>query len=87
MPAPTTPRYRGFPLPTLMLLGGVVAGVVLGLLCALVVRLSARAKARSANRRLRGAIGEVTETLVVEPVQAELEAYRATRSGLAAALR
>jgi GTP-binding protein EngB required for normal cell division len=87
MPAPTTPRYRGFPLPTLMLLGGVVAGVVLGLLCALVVRLSARAKARSANRRLRGAIAEVTGTLVVEPVQAELEAYRATRSGLAAALR
>ncbi len=87
MPAPTTPRYRSFPVPTLMLLGGVVAGVALGLLCALVVRLSARAKARSADRRLRGAIAEVTEALVVEPVQAELEAYRATRSGLAAALR
>ncbi len=87
MPAPTTPRYRGFPLPTLMLLGGVVAGIVLGTLCALVVRLSARAKARSADRRLRAAITEVTERLVVEPVQAEIEAYRATRAGLGAALR
>ena len=47
--------------------------------------LSARGKARSADRRLRAAIGEVTERLVVEPVEAEVEAYRATRSGLAAA--
>ncbi|HYO40973.1 MAG TPA: GTPase [Nocardioidaceae bacterium] len=87
MPAPTTPRYRGFPLPTLLLLGGVLAGILLGLLCRVVVGLSARAKARSADRRLRGAISEVTERLVVEPVQAEVEAYRATQSGLAAALR
>ncbi len=87
MPAPTTPRYRGFPLPTLLLLGGVLAGILLGLLCRVVVGLSARAKARSADRRLRAAISEVTERLVVEPVQAEVEAYRATQSGLAAALR
>jgi GTP-binding protein EngB required for normal cell division len=87
MPAPTTPRYRGFPLPTLMLLGGVVVGVVLGMLCALVVRVSSRAKARSADRRLRAAIAEVTERLVVEPVQGEIEAYRATRAALSTALR
>ena len=87
MPAPDTPRYRGFPLPTLMLLGGVLAGVLLALLCRLVVRLSARRKARSADRRLRSAIGEVTERLVIEPVEAEIEAYRATRAGLTAALR
>jgi hypothetical protein len=87
VPAPPTPRYRGFPLPTLLLLGGVLAGILLGLLCRLVVGLSARAKARSADRRLRSAISEVTETLVVEPVQAEVEAYRATRAALTAALR
>ena len=87
MPAPDTPRYRGFPVPTLMLLGGVLAGIVLALLCRLVVRLSARRKARSADRRLRTAIGEVTDRLVVEPVEAEIEAYRATRAGLTAALR
>ena len=87
MPAPDTPRYRGFPLPTLMLLGGVLAGVLLALLCRLVVRLSARRKARSADRRLRSAIGEVTERLVIEPVEAEIEAYRATQAGLTAALR
>jgi GTPase Era involved in 16S rRNA processing len=87
MPAPSTPRYLDFPVPTLMLLGGVVVGVLLGLLCRIVVGMSARRKARSADRRLRSAIGDVTERLVIEPVQAEVEAYRATRSGLASALR
>jgi hypothetical protein len=53
----------------------------------MVVGLSARARARAAERRLREAIGEVTDRLVVQPVEAELEAYRATRAGLAAALR
>jgi len=87
MPTPDTPRYRGFPLPTLMLVGGVVAGIVLGLLCRLVVALSARRKARSADKRLRAAIGEVTERLVIEPVEVEVEAYRATQAALGAALR
>ncbi len=87
MPSPDTVAYRGVPLPTLMLLGGVGAGVLLALLAKLVVRLSARAKARSADRRLRGAIEEVAERLVLEPVEAEVEAYRATRAGLEAALR
>jgi hypothetical protein len=85
--APSTPRTRGVPLPTLLLVGGVVAGIVLGLLCKALVGLSARRRARVAERRLRAAIGEVTERLVVEPVQGEIEAYRATRAGLAAAVR
>jgi GTP-binding protein EngB required for normal cell division len=87
MPAPSTPDYRGVPWPTLMLLGGVVAGLLLAWACKLVVRLSARSKARSADRRLRSAIAEVTERLVIEPIEAEVEAYQATRSGLQAALR
>jgi GTP-binding protein EngB required for normal cell division len=87
VPQPDTPRYRGLPVPTLMLLGGIAVGLLLALVCRIVVSLSARTKARSAQRRLHSAIGEVTERLVIEPVEAEVEAYRATRSGLAAALR
>ena len=45
------------------------------------------AKARSADRRLRTAIGEVTERLVVEPIEEELNAYRSVRDGLHTALR
>jgi GTP-binding protein EngB required for normal cell division len=87
VPAPTTPESRGLPLPTLLLVGGVVLGILLGLVSKGVVRLTARRTARGAERRLRSAIGEVTDRLVVEPVEAEVEAYRATRAGLAAALR
>jgi GTPase Era involved in 16S rRNA processing len=87
MPAPETPDYRGFPIPTLMLLGGVLAGVLTALLSRLLSSLAARRKARSADRRLRAAIGEVTEELVIAPIEAEISAYRSTRDGLTSALR
>jgi GTPase Era involved in 16S rRNA processing len=87
LPAPETPGYRGFPVPTLMLLGGTAVGVVLAVLCRVLTSLGARRKARSADRRLRAAISEVTEELVVAPIEAEIAAYRAARDGLATALR
>jgi GTP-binding protein EngB required for normal cell division len=87
LPEPTTPDLRGFPLPTALLVGGLVVGVLLGLVSGLVVRWSAARRARSARRHLRAAAAEVTDRLVVEPIDAEVEAYLATRDGLAAALR
>ncbi len=87
LPTPQTPDFRGFPVPTLMLVGGVLVGVLLALVSRVLAGLGARARARSADRRLRSAIAEVTERLVVEPVEAELDAYRSTRDGLAAALK
>jgi GTP-binding protein EngB required for normal cell division len=87
LPEPGTPAYRGFPVPTLLLVGGVAAGVLLALVCRVLVGLTARRKARSADRRLRAAIREVSGELVVDPVQAELEAYAAVRAGLDQALR
>jgi GTPase Era involved in 16S rRNA processing len=87
MPEPSTPKLRGLPVPTLMLVGGVVVGVLLALVCRLFVRWSARAKAHSAERRLRAAISDVTERLVIEPVEAEVEAYRTARHAVAAVLR
>jgi hypothetical protein len=87
MPAPRTPRYGGFPVPTLMLLGGVVVGVALALGSRVFTGIAARARAASADRRLRAAISEVTERLVIEPIEAEVEDYRCVREGLAVALR
>ncbi len=84
---PAAPRAGGLPLPTVLLLGGVALGVALAVLCRGVVRLAARRRARAADRRLRSAIAEVAERLVVAPVEAEVEAYRATRAALDAALR
>ncbi|HSE07877.1 MAG TPA: GTPase [Nocardioidaceae bacterium] len=87
LPDPSTPDYLGLPVPTLMLLGGVVAGVLVALLSRLSAAIGARRRASSADRRLRDAIGEVTEELVIAPIETELDAYRRTRDGLAAALR
>ena len=85
MPVPDTSEYRGFPLPSLMLVLGVVAGVALALLSRVLIAVGARSRARKAEKRLREAVSEVCEELVVEPVAAELAAYRSTWEGLRAA--
>jgi GTP-binding protein EngB required for normal cell division len=87
IPEPATPDYGGLPVPTLMLLGGAAMGIVLGLLSRVFVRWSARSRARTAEKRLRSALTEVTERLVVEPIEVEVAAYRTVRDGLVAARR
>lgn len=87
LPEPATPDVRGLPVPTLMLLGGVVLGLLLAGLCRLLVGWSARARARAVERRMRSAIADVADRLVVTPIDAELDAYRRTRDGLAVAAR
>jgi len=87
LPEPPTPELRGFPIPTLMLLGGVALGVLLALVCRVLVSVTARRRARSADKRLRDAISAVSEEVVVHPIQAELAAYSTMRDGLAIALK
>jgi len=87
LPGPETPEYRRVPVPTLMLLGGVLVGVLVALLSRVFTNIGAHRRATSANRRLRAAIAEVTDALVIGPIEAELEACRRTLDGLTAALR
>jgi hypothetical protein len=87
VPQPDTPRWQGVPWPTLMLLGGVALGILLALVCRLLVRMTARSRGRTAHRRLTGAISEAARELVVQPVEAELAAYREVRAGLDRALK
>ena len=82
LPDVRTPDYRGFPVPTLLLAVGVLGGVGLALLSRALIAVGARARARRAEKALRVAVSAVCEELVVEPVAAELAAYRATREGL-----
>ncbi len=86
VPAPGTPSLVGVPVPTLMLLGGIGLGLLLALVCRWLVSLTARRRARAADRRLRGAIREVCEEIVIAPVEAELAAHRDVRAGLDRAL-
>jgi GTPase Era involved in 16S rRNA processing len=77
-----TPQVGGVALALVLLVGGLVLGIVLGLVCRLAVASVARSRAELAGRRLRAAVSEVSHELVVAPVEAELAAYTAVRSGL-----
>jgi len=87
MPAPETPTFQGIALPLVLLVGGVAIGVLLALLCRLLVSSTAKKRARAADRRLRDAIAEVSEELVISPVKDELAAYETVRNGLTRALK
>jgi len=83
----STPEYLGIPVPTIMLLGGIALGILLALVCRVLVSLTAKRRARAADKRLRDAISEVSEEIVVQPIRAELASYTTVREGLAAALK
>ncbi|MGA8245821.1 MAG: YfjP family GTPase [Nocardioides sp.] len=83
---PSTPQVGGFPVPTVLFLGGVVLGVLLSVMCRLLVSVTARSRARAADRRLRTAISAVADDLVVAPVRGELGAYDQVQHSLARAL-
>lgn len=87
LPQPGTPDWYGFPAPTFLLLGGVIAGIVLALLARLASNIAARRRAAGADRRLRAGIAEVTGQFVIHPIEAELAAYRQFRDGVQVALR
>jgi GTP-binding protein EngB required for normal cell division len=82
---PPAPDVEGFPVPTLMAVGGVAAGLAVALLTAPFVRWGANARARRARRRLQAAIAAVAHERVAEPVRAEIDRHTAFRAAVAAA--
>ncbi|MEO9326165.1 GTPase [Nocardioides sp. C4-1] len=81
------PQVAGMPLPLLLLVGGIVLGVLLALVCRALVASTARSRAAAADDKLRDAVHQVTQELVVAPVTAELAAYTTVRSNLATVLK
>lgn len=82
---PPAPHVEGFPLPTLLVAGGLAFGILLALLAAPLVRLGARSRARRARRRLRAAIADVAIRRIGDPVREEINRYGRFREALAAA--
>jgi len=74
--------WWGFPAPTVLTVGGVLAGLLVAGLARIGVEVGARRRARYAARALRGSIGTVTAALVIEPVEAERERYEKARVAL-----
>lgn len=76
MPRLPAPRWHGFGLPTLLVVGGVVAGIVVSLVSRVGVEVGARAKAYRAERVLTDSVREVARQAVVAPVEEELARHR-----------
>ncbi|MGE5765271.1 MAG: ABC transporter, partial [Mycobacterium leprae] len=85
LPAPDPPQVGMFPLPTVLLVGGVLAGWLLAILARRLAALGARRRARRARSRLRAAIETVTEA-AVQPVLTERRAYAEMQRALDRAL-
>ncbi|MDO5735714.1 MAG: 50S ribosome-binding GTPase [Propionibacteriaceae bacterium] len=68
-----------FPLPTLLVGGGLLLGLVLSLVSRVFVGLGARSKARRARSVLHKRVAEVAQRQVVEPARAELDRLTESR--------
>ncbi|WP_246227212.1 ABC transporter [Propioniciclava coleopterorum] len=74
--------WQGWPVPTLLLLGGAGLGIVLGLLSRVFVEAGARVKQRQARQALTASVGTVVDAEVLAPVRAELERLAEARTAV-----
>jgi hypothetical protein len=81
------PMVGNVPMPTMLLLGGLVLGLLVALLVRPIIGWAARRARRRAEARLRAAVGEVGREQVVAPVKDVLKAYGEARDALATAAR
>lgn len=86
LPDPPVPRWEGFPLPTLLLVGGLVMGLVLAFVSGLLARVGAARRAATVRRRLRGRVAEIAESILIGPLTEELEARERLCGSLARVL-
>jgi hypothetical protein len=82
LPDAPTPELAGIAVPTLLLVGGVLLGLLLAAAGRLLVRGSAVARRRRAESRLRAAIEQVADELMLGPVEAELARHARARLAL-----
>jgi GTP-binding protein EngB required for normal cell division len=82
LPDPPTPEVAGIAVPTLLLVGGVLLGPLLAFVGRLMVRGGALARRRRAESRLRAAIEQVADELMLGPVEAELARHARARTAL-----
>jgi GTP-binding protein EngB required for normal cell division len=86
LPELPMPTMGALPLPTVLLLGGLLAGLLTAVLVRPLLSYSARRFAARAERTLRAAIAALARDRVVAPIRGELHAYAEARDALATAL-
>lgn len=84
-PVAQAPRIEGFPVPTLLLVVGLLGGIVLAVIGRLLARTSAKRAARAARAALRAEVAGVAERQIAAPVAAELATLEQFRQALGTA--
>ena len=79
------PDVEGFPIPTLLVIVGLLGGVLLAAVGRLLARGSATRAARAARQALRAEVAAVAEREIAAPVAAELATVERFRTALNAA--
>jgi GTP-binding protein EngB required for normal cell division len=87
LPEVATPRWHGLPIPTGMLVGGVVAGFVVALVGRIGAVVGGRRRGALARRRIRESVRGVADSRIVVPVETVLADHERCRSALATLLR
>ncbi|GAA0427220.1 hypothetical protein Aca07nite_35990 [Actinoplanes capillaceus] len=82
LPELDNPEVGVVPLPTLLLLGGILGGLLLWLLLRPVIEAGARRARRRTEQRLRAAVTDIGRGYVVAPVREVLNAYAQAREAL-----
>jgi hypothetical protein len=81
------PRVAGVPVPTLLVVAGLLAGALLAVLVRPFVRWRARRRRRQAERRLRAAIEQVAEEELLAPMAEVRQEHDRFRAAVRAACR
>lgn len=73
LPELPTPHVGLIPVPTLLLLGGALLGIAIGMITRVAARTGALRRSVATRRKLREAVAEKAEDVVVAPVVKEVE--------------
>jgi GTP-binding protein EngB required for normal cell division len=74
--------WWGFPAPTVLTIGGVLAGLLLAGISRVGVAVGARRRSAKARQSLQHAIAGVSRSYVLQPVEEELNRYESARRAL-----
>jgi hypothetical protein len=79
LPEIGTPDWGPLPIPTALLLGGVLLGILLALASRVAARIGANRRADAVRKTLGAAVASAADEIVVAPVHAEIDRYRSFR--------
>ncbi len=77
---PTPNTYWDIPVPTGLLLGGVILGLLVAFVSARAAAVGAARRSRAVRRKAERSVHEVSEELILEPIRVELNSREELRS-------